>query len=131
MQTIGLKLQRELDDYLDNKIEFSPYYPNMNILISNLYKEQLGEVLVYLEEKDKASAKSFKLYLDTIIINMQSKIKKYKPSVYIEHKNVKDIENQGYTIPFFIDEERKVYVILGLIKNELEENSVMNSNSTI
>ena len=116
MENIKLQLQKELESYIDSKAEFLPYYPGMSILPSNLYKEQLKEILKLLEEENEASAKSFEMYLDTIIINMQTKIKKYKKSVYFNDENIKDIENQGCTIPFYIDEEKKVYVLLGIIK---------------
>lgn len=116
MQNIELQLHKELENYIDNKVEFSPYYPGMNILFSNLYKNQLQEILKLLEE-NKANVKSFEMYLDTIIINMHTKIKKYKQSIYFDNENVKDIENQGYTIPFYIDEKKKVYVLLGVVNS--------------
>lgn len=131
MDMINSKLQQELDNYVNNKSGFLPYYPNMNILISNLYKEHLDAVLKLLEEENPKSSKSFKLYLDTIIINMHSKIKKYKQSAFFTNEHVKDIENQGYLIPFFIDEQKDIYVILGLVKNQSQSNSVINSNSSI
>ena len=113
---IKLQLQEELKKYRDNKAEFSPYYPGMSILTSNLYKEQLKETLTLLEKENVSDMKSFEMYLDTIIINMQTKAKKYKQSIYFDDENIKDIENQGYTIPFYFDEKKKVYVLLGLIK---------------
>ncbi len=116
IQNIKSQLQKSLEDYRDNKSEYSPYYPGMSILSSNLYKEQLKEILKLLAEENTANAKSFEMYLDTIIINMQTKAKKYKQSIYFNEENIKDIENQGYTIPFYFDEKKKVYVLLGLIK---------------
>jgi hypothetical protein len=89
----------------------------MNILVSNLYKKQLQEVIQTIEEKDDKQAKSFKLYLDTIIINMHTKVEKYKQSIYFENVNIKDIENQGYTIPFYIDDAKDIFVLLGLVKS--------------
>ena len=116
MEKVKLQLQRELDNYLDDKAEFLPYYDGMNILTSSLYREQLEEIVRLLELENSGVAKSFKLYLDTVIINMQTKAKKYKQSIYFEDENIKDIENQGYAIPFYIDEKKKNYVILGLLK---------------
>lgn len=112
-----LTLVSELANYIDGKAEFAPYYPGMSILASNLYKEQLAAVLKLLKEESAEGAKSFELYLDTVIVNMQTKAKKYKKSIYFEDENIKDIENQGYTIPFYIDEQKKIYVILGLLKS--------------
>ena len=111
------KLQDELDRYLDNKVDFPPYYPGMQILSSDLYKEQLKEALDSIKKQNDASASSFEMYLDTIIINMQTKLKKYKKSIYFDDENIKDIQNQGYTIPFYIDEKKKVYILLGIISD--------------
>lgn len=89
----------------------------MNIVNSDLYEEQLKSILSTYFGDDIKAAKDFKLYLDTIIINIPTKVKKYKQSVYFDDENVKDIENQGFTIPFFIDDINNTYVILGIISN--------------
>jgi len=112
----NIKLQNELDTYISGKSGFVPYYEGMNILSSTLYKKQLQEILKLIREEDERDAKKFEMYLDTIIINMQTKVKKYKKSIYFEDENIKDIENQGYTVPFYIDENKKNYVLLGIVK---------------
>ena len=111
------KLQKELENYVGSKGEFTPFYPGMNILTSNLYKQQLQEILKELEEENTTDVKKFKIYFDTIIINMHTKVKKYKKSVYFDDENIRDMLNQEYIIPFYIDEERKTYILLGIIKN--------------
>lgn len=117
MANKSLELQQELDNYIHSTGKFEEYYPNMNIITSSLYKKQLEEILNSIEQEAEGSAKSFKLYLDTIIINMQSKIEKYKKSIYFDNDNIKDIENQGYIIPFYIDKEKNLYILLGIVKN--------------
>jgi len=119
MKKIKIKLAEELESYLNNKKEFSEYYPNMNIRISPLYKEQLKAIVNQLEKENPINAKSFQLYLDTVIINVHTKAKKYKKSIFFDDDNVKDIENQGCTIPFYIDEEKNIYVLLGIINPEI------------
>jgi hypothetical protein len=112
-----IKLQQELNAYLDSKGQFLPYYKSMkHILSSTLFEEQLQEIISGLEKEDSKSAKNFKLYLDTVIINMQSKIAKYKPSEYFDGEEVKEIENQGYVIPFYSDKDQETYVLLGIYK---------------
>jgi hypothetical protein len=49
---------------------------------------------------------------------MHTKVKKYKKSIYFDNENIKDIENQGYTIVFFIDEKKDKYALLGLLKSK-------------
>ena len=91
----------------------------MNTLMSNLYKEQLQEAVDFIKNQKEADVKNFELYLDTIIVNMHTKIKKYKKSIYFDDENIKDIQNQGFSIPFFIDEGKGVYVLLGIVNSEI------------
>jgi len=112
---IKKKLQNELDNYLQSKANFLPYYPGMNTLSSDLYKEQLKEALELIKKQSDADIRNFEMYLDTIIVNMQTKIKKYKKSTYFDNENIKDIQNQGFTIPFYIDEEKNLYILLGIV----------------
>lgn len=109
------QLENELDKYLKNRGEFTSYYPGMNVLSSELYKEQLKEASELIKKQGEVDVSSFEMYLDTIIINMHTKLKKYKKSIYFDNENIKDIQNQGYTIPFYIDEEKKINVLLGLV----------------
>jgi len=88
----------------------------MNIVSSVLYETQLKAILGPMVQQNFGETKKFKMYLDTIILNMPTKVKKYKKSIYFDDENVKDIEHQGYTIPFYIDVKTDTYVILGIIK---------------
>ncbi len=108
----------ELDGYLQNSDGFSPYYPGMNVLSSALYREQLKEAITLVKKQDNAELSGFELYLDTIMVNMHTKIKKYKKSIYFDNENVKDIQNQGFTIPFYIDEKKDIYVLLGIVASK-------------
>lgn len=111
------KLEQELKNYLDSSTKFTPYYEMMNqIVTSSLFDSQLQDIMRELENEDQDNAKRFKLYLDTVIINMQSKIAKYKPSLFFDDAKVKEIENQGYVIPFYCDESHETYVLLGIYK---------------
>jgi len=87
----------------------------MKILTSELYEQQLKDILKDISVSSYDEAKKFKLYLDTIIINIPTKAKKYKQSVYIEDKAIKDVEYEGYTIPFFYDEINDTYIILAIL----------------
>lgn len=117
-----MKLQEQLDNYINSKAAFNSYYKSMkHIKCSVLFEEQLQEILDALEKEDSDRAKSFKLYLDTVIINMHTKIVKYKPSLLFDDTKVKEIENQGYLIPFFGDESNDMYVLLGIYKKAIDE----------
>jgi len=119
-KSVQERLQLELDRYLQSSDDFSPYYPGMQILSSPLYKEQLQEAIHLVENQSEMDTKNFELYLETIIINMHTKIKKYKKSLYFDDENIKDIQNQGFTIPFYIDEENGRYVLLGIVPSVMD-----------
>ncbi len=86
----------------------------MKILTSKLYEQQLKDILNLIVKQDIKSAKNFKTYLDTIILNMESKERKYKKSIYFDDENIKDITFQGCTIIFFVDKSNSSYLILGI-----------------
>jgi len=88
----------------------------MNIITSKLYEEQLKNILELLVKDDYDASKKFKMYLDTIIINIPSKEKKYKKSIYFDNENIKDVEFQGCRIIFYVDNSNNSYIILGITK---------------
>lgn len=88
----------------------------MKILCSELYENQFKDILHKLAEIDFVSTQKFKTYLDTIIINIPTKAKKYKKSIYGNNNNLKDVEYEDYTIIFHMDTDAKTYLILSIIK---------------
>jgi len=88
----------------------------VEILCSELYEKQLKEILLPMIEEDVSLAKKFKIYLDTLIVNIPTKAKKYKKSIYFNDENIKDLEYENYTIIFCIEESNTSYIIIGIIK---------------
>ena len=86
----------------------------MQIEVTQLFEDQLKAILEELLAIDVKLAKDFKLYLETIIINMPTKAKKYKKSIYFDDENIKDIDFQNYTIVFRVDGQN--YKVLGIFK---------------
>jgi len=90
----------------------------MNILCTPLYEEQLKVILEEFISQDEAATKKFKLYLDTILINMPTKAHKYKQSIYFENEDIKDIPHEDYVITFFIDKKNNNYLIISINKRD-------------
>lgn len=88
----------------------------MKILCTPLYQSQLKELLTKFSHEDFSATKAFKSYLDTIILNMPTKAKKYKKSIYFDDDNIKDIVHEDFIIPFYIDKTNDSYLILGIVK---------------
>jgi len=88
----------------------------MKILCTTSFQKQLLELFGEYSKEEFDAIKNFKLYLDTVILNMPTKVQKFKKSIYFDDENIKDIEHQGLIIPFYIDEETGNYLILGIVK---------------
>ncbi|UCN00266.1 hypothetical protein LCX93_12195 [Sulfurimonas sp. SWIR-19] len=88
----------------------------MQILCTDLFEKQLQDILQELAKEDFDATKNFKIYLDTVIINIPTKAQKYKQSVYFNDENIKDLEHQGFVIPFFIDKASETYLVLGIVE---------------
>jgi plasmid stabilization system protein ParE len=88
----------------------------MNILCTPLYETQLKEILSLFADEDFKAAKAFKLYLDTIIINIQTKAHKYKSSIYFDDENIRDIQHEAYTIVFYEDRANQNYLLISILK---------------
>ncbi len=88
----------------------------VKILCTSAFEEQLKALLLEFVEEDFTACKSFKMYLDTVILNMPTKVQKFKKSIYFDDANIRDIEHQGLVIPFYIDEKTETYLILGIVK---------------
>jgi len=87
----------------------------VNILATELFETQLKSLLEKFAQEDFSATKSFKLYLDTIIINIPTKSAKYKKSIYFDDDNIKDIQHEDYTIVFYEDKEKENYLILSIL----------------
>jgi len=88
----------------------------MRILCSDLFKEQLKSILDTFASEDFEATQNYKMYLDTVILNMPTKVQKFKKSIYFDNDNIKEIEHQGFRIPFYIEEQTDTYLILGIVK---------------
>ncbi len=87
----------------------------MKVVTSALFEEDLKTLLDRIG--DPAEAKRFKLYLDTVLLNLPTKAEKYKPSRFFDDENIRDIVHQGLVVPFYFDEKNRTCVVLGIIDN--------------
>ncbi|PHQ56992.1 MAG: hypothetical protein COA30_03095 [Sulfurimonas sp.] len=87
----------------------------MNILCTALYEEQLKVILDKFAEEDFTATKKFKLYLDTILINLPTKANKYKKAQLFDDDNIKEIAHEDFNILFFIDKISNNYLILAIL----------------
>jgi len=87
----------------------------MTIVATNRFQNNLQTILErIIEQLDIANAQNFKIYLDTIILNIPTKIQKYKRSLLFDDKNIKEIDFKGLKIFFYHDEINEKIIILSI-----------------
>ncbi|MDQ7068330.1 MAG: hypothetical protein Q9M40_10385 [Sulfurimonas sp.] len=87
----------------------------MNIFCTPLYEQQLKIILEKQSKEDFEATKKFKLYLDTILINLPTKANKYKKAQLFDDEDIKEIPHEGFNILFFIDKISGNYLILSIL----------------
>ncbi|MDF1883430.1 hypothetical protein JHD49_05690 [Sulfurimonas sp. SAG-AH-194-C21] len=87
----------------------------MNILCTPLYEQQLKVILNNFVQEDFNATKKFKLYLDTILINLPTKANKYKKAQLFDDEEIKEIPHEDFNILFFIDKISGDYLILAIL----------------
>ena len=90
----------------------------MNILCTSLYEQQLKTILENFAVEDLTATKKFKLYLDTILINLPTKANKYKKAQLFDDEDIKEIAHEDFNILFFIDKISNNYIILAILPKD-------------
>ena len=90
----------------------------MTILCSQTFQEQYKALLQEYAAIDYEAVKRYKMYLDTVILNMPTKLAKFKQSTLFDDENIYELEHQGHIIPFYKDEKEATILLLGLFKKE-------------
>ena len=87
----------------------------MKILVTEKFEKELKLILSKMvEQLDCKSTKSFKLYLDTIMLNIPTKLTKYKVSPFFHDSHIKEIDYNGFKIFFYEDSLEKNIVLLSI-----------------
>jgi hypothetical protein len=87
----------------------------MQILVTKRFEDELKLILkTMLQQLDFQTTKNFKLYLDTIIINIPTKLHKYKTSQFFTHNEIKEIDYNGLKIFFYEEKKSKNIVLLSI-----------------
>jgi len=88
----------------------------MKVTTKPLFKSGLKEILTYIGLDSKTRAKQFNKALFVGINSLDNFPYKFRKSIYFNNKEIRDYGFMGYTIPYLIDEENDVIVVLDIFK---------------
>jgi plasmid stabilization system protein ParE len=89
----------------------------MQIIRDEFYISKLDEIIEYIASSSGVMpAINFLDKLDAKIENLTNMPLKFRESNYYQDENVRDLIFKGYTIPFLIDREKEIIVILDIFK---------------
>ena len=87
----------------------------MKTIVTTRFQENLQFLLQQLcQQLSFEDAKNFKLYLDTIIINIPTKLHKYKTSSLFNNEHIKEIDFKGLKIFFYHDPNNEKIILLSI-----------------
>lgn len=88
----------------------------MQIIRDSFYISRLDEIIDYMAQNSVSSTIRFLDKLDVKIDNLPNMPFKFRQSNYYNDSNIRDLIFKGYTIPYLIDTDNKVIVILDIFK---------------
>ena len=84
----------------------------MQIIYKKTFENQLFHILNYIS-KDKISASiNFAKELEELIFLIPDNPLKYKPSIYFDNKNIRDMTYKGYTINYKVNSQKDLIEVL-------------------
>ncbi len=88
----------------------------MQIIKDELFKENLRTVLKYIAQDSKTKASKFNKQLSVQVNKLDNMPFKFRQSNYYDDNNIRDLIFKGYTIPYLVDEEKELIVVLDIFK---------------
>ena len=88
----------------------------MQIIKDELYLQALQNILEYIAKDSYTRANNFLNALDKHLNTLTHFSYKFRQSLHYNDKQIRDCIFKGYTIPYLIDEEKKLIVILDIFK---------------
>ena len=83
---------------------------------SKKFDKNLNEILDYIATDSLSKAIEFITQLEEKLLTLHHLPHKFRKSIYFNDDNIRDYIFKGYVIPYFIDNEHKKIVLLGIVK---------------
>ena len=88
----------------------------MQIVYKKEFSQSLDATLDYIAIDSLNKALNFNRQLQKVINNIPNMPYKYRKSFYYDDENIRDMVFKGYTIPYLVDEDKDLIVLLDIFK---------------
>jgi len=88
----------------------------MNIEFSPQFERAILDILNYIQKNNKQASNNFQNRLFKKLESLAIFPYKFRKSIYYNDEYVRDFIFMGYTIPYLIDEDKKVIIVLDIFK---------------
>lgn len=88
----------------------------MYIKYSDRFIDRYLSVYNFISEDSQSRADEFEQKLKKAIVNTTNFPYKHRKSIYFDDDTIRDLIFKGYTIPFKIDEEENMIIVLSIVK---------------
>lgn len=91
----------------------------MQILQSENFTSQLNNILDFINTHSEFAKNEFKKDLKESLHNLKFMPYKYRQSISFNDKNIRDFIFKGYVIPYLIDKDNNIILILAIFKSNI------------
>jgi len=88
----------------------------LQIVYKKEFSQSLDATLDYIAIDSLNKALNFNRQLQKVINNIPNMPYKYRKSFYYDDENIRDMVFKGYTIPYLVDEDKDLIVLLDIFK---------------
>ncbi|MCF6205599.1 MAG: type II toxin-antitoxin system RelE/ParE family toxin [Sulfurovum sp.] len=88
----------------------------MKLVKDDLFTRQLSSVILYIAKDSKSRARQFRSELQRGLETLIDFPYRCRRSIYYEDEAIRDYIFKGYTIPYLVDKEYDVIVLLDIFK---------------
>jgi plasmid stabilization system protein ParE len=88
----------------------------VKIIKDAYFTQNLERIILYIADDSKSRARNFRNNLHKRLNSLDSFPYKFRKSIHFNNDDIRDYIFMGYTIPYLVDEEKDVIVVLDIFK---------------
>jgi len=88
----------------------------VKIIKDEYFTQNVEYIIMYIADDSKTRARNFRNNLHKKLNSLDNFPYKFRKSIYFDNENIRDYVFMGYNVPYLVDEENDVIVVLDIFK---------------